>query len=133
MVALTAALGLSGGVWFAAGVYGWTGPPELGDPRLRNGASVTLTLATVVSIEPERAILEKTPERYVVLGTEPWQVGEDWTVGGTWRDGQIAAEWATQHPGRGGKKGLGVLGLLLVGVLLPVGIRGRPGRWVIRG
>jgi hypothetical protein len=131
--AVTCALVLMGLGWFGADQLGLSGPPELGDASLPEGAEVILTLATVVSVEGDRALLEKTPDVYVVVGRHDWEAGEDWTVGGTWSGGEIHAVWATEHPDRGGKKGLGVLGLVLTFAALPLGVRGRPGELVLRG
>ncbi len=112
-------------VWWSRlnldGTLGWR---DLVDhPERRDGEAVILSLVTVGPV--------LAADRYVVFhGSLPIEVqapaaevsrGEDVTVGGTFSAAErvVVAQWVEHRPDRTGKKVLGLLAILVLGVLLP--------------
>jgi hypothetical protein len=116
------------------GRIGYAGP--LLDPVAWDGRPVVLSLFEVTEVRPDGFVAGKGALRLVVLGpSDGLTVGAEVDVGGTWSAdaGAVVLEWHELAEGRAGKRRLGVLGVLIVCLILPLGIgRGRGGL-VIRG
>ena len=123
------------GAWGnATGRVGIAAP--LLDPQAWDGRELTLSLVEVRAIEADSFEVRKGAVTLRVMGpTTGLEVGREVDLGGTWRaDTQsLQQEWRTVAEGRDTKRRLGVFGLVLLLVVLPLGLRWTERGWVIRG
>jgi hypothetical protein len=114
----------------ATGLVGYRGVPAMAD-----GSPVVLSLLRVEAIRGD--------DRYTVASggtlidvngpTRGLSIGEDVTIGGVVTDGAVVEQWREPAPDRGGKRLLGVAGLVAVVLLLPLGVRREAGGFALRG
>jgi hypothetical protein len=128
-----AALVLLMGWWALASGRGDIGYASLRAPP--DGLQRTLSLFMVHELRPpDRYVLARGALRVTVRGDpRELQLGEEWTVGGTFEQGELVEAWRAPAPGRPAKKALGFLGLFLAGAVGAAGVRVGPGGLVLRG
>lgn len=135
LAAAALGLALAGlAAWWAVGVDGG----EIGQLRVTerpDGAEVVLSLLEVRAIEgPGRYVLGRGQLRVPVHGpTDALRPGEELTVGGVMRGGEVVEAWRAPAPDRPAKKALGLLGLALGAALAGVALRPVPGGLALRG
>ena len=119
--------------WDAATLRGDVGYLRLRQPP--EGWSGTIPLAEVIEIQPPSAyVLRKSSVRIEVLGpTAGLEVGQEWSVRGTFRGGRLVQAWRAPAPDRPAKKRLGILGLAITGAVLVVSVRPVSGGLALRG
>ncbi len=120
--------------WSHLASTGQLGAPGPGDAR--DGDAILLTLVAVDRVDgPDRFVVLQGAERVAVLGASAQvTVGEDVTLAGTWvaADDAIRLDWLEHAPGRGAKKRLGLVGLVVLLLALPAWFRWDRGA-VLRG
>ena len=118
----------------ATGELGYAGP--LLDPGAWDGEVVTISLAHVEALGPDGFEISKGVLRFMVHGsTEGLAVGQEVDLSGIWRARTRTLElsWVEVARGREAKRVLGVVGLLVIGVLAPLGLRWSARGLMIRG
>ncbi len=103
--------------WVAATHRGRVGYAGLkGAP---DGTEGVLSLFEVSRLwPPDRYEVRRGALSFVVHGDpRALSVGEEWTIGGVFQQGELIESWRAAAPGRRGKKLLGLLGLSVSGII----------------
>ncbi|MBX2803237.1 MAG: hypothetical protein KTR31_36490 [Myxococcales bacterium] len=120
-------------LWDTATVGGQVGYLRLA--QAPEGWTGTIPLAEVIELQPPGGyVLRKSSVRIEVSGASTGlEIGQEWSVHGTFRAGRLVEAWRVAARARPAKKRLGLLGLGLTAALVGLAVRPTRAGLVLRG